>query len=123
MSPYDDDALEKLLRQVARKKGFAPLSPEQAQAEYDAAARERLSKEEIDRIVRNVVAGKPRRGFKPTPSSHAEESCAVNDEMLVLNRSAGDLDPEAARKIEELRRDALADDDDNGEEDEPRLDD
>ena len=44
MSPHENDALNKLLRQVAREKGLAPLSPEQAQAEYDAAEREQISR-------------------------------------------------------------------------------
>ncbi len=123
MSPHENDALKKLLRQVARQRGFTPLSLEQAQAEYDAAEHEQLSKEEIERIVHRVVAGKPRRRFRPLPTSYSEEDCAVNDEMLVLNRNAGELDPETARKLEELRNAALADDNDYGEEDEPRLED
>ena len=122
MNPQENDALKKLLRQVARKKGFAPLSPEQAQAEYDTAAREQLSKEEVERIVRRAVAGKPRRRFRPTPLSCAEEDSAVNDEMFVHNRNAGELDPETARKLEELRKDALADDNEAGQ-DESRLED
>lgn len=123
MSPHENDALNKLLRQVAREKGLAPLSPEQAQAEYDAAEREQISKDEIDRIVRRAVAGKPRPHSRRPPTARPVEGCPVNDEMLVLNRNAGTLDPETARKLEELREAALADDDDDSEEDEPRLED
>ncbi len=120
MSPYDNDALQKLLREVAQKRGFAPLSPEQAQAEYDAAPREPLSPEEIDRIVRHALAGKPPRRLRPTSPSYIEEESPVSEDMLVLNRNAGELDPETARKLDELRKSALAEDDD---EDESRLED
>ena len=42
----------------------------------------------------------------------------LDEEMLVLNRNAGELDPESLKMIEELRRQALADDgDDDDEED------
>lgn len=121
MSPHEDDALKKLLRQVARNKGFMPLTPEQAQAEYDTAAREQISNNEIDLIIRRVVAGQPRDRFRFLPLGHAGADSAVNDEMLVLNRNAGALDPEIARRLEELRKHALEEDDDHHEEDEPRL--
>lgn len=113
--PWDE-----LMRRLARAKGFRRLTPEEALAEYDAAAPVALPKDQIDRIVRNVVAGRlpPRPHPAPQPSEHGD---AVDEEMLALNRNAGELDADTKRKLDELRKEAL--DGDGGGEDEIRLDD
>lgn len=47
-----DDELKRLLRLLAKKQGFAPLTPEEAQRAYDLAPDVPLTQERIDEIVR-----------------------------------------------------------------------
>ena len=66
--------------------------------------------------MRRVAAGKPFRARKAPCEAAPSAEAAVDEEMLVLNRNAGELDPEALKMIEELRRQALADDGDEDDE-------
>ncbi len=50
-----DDELDEAIQKLRKKKGFCPMTPEEADAAYDAAEPIPMSKEEIDRIVERVV--------------------------------------------------------------------
>ncbi len=85
---------------------------------------ERMSETEVDAIVRGVVAGQTMREKadvqdvnQPSPTSTA----GVEEDVLQLNRNKGGEDADAESLLDELRREALEDDDDEEDEDrEPR---
>lgn len=52
---YTDADLERDMRALARLKGFGPLTPEQAEAAFDAADPEPISQERSNEIVRHVT--------------------------------------------------------------------
>jgi hypothetical protein len=125
MSAHAEEPVADLLRRTARARGIAPLSPQQAQAAYDSAQPETLADRDIARIVRRVTAGKPYRARTRTVNPPLSEETVVNEEMLVLNRNPGENDPDALKAVEDLRREALADDreeEDDDDDDEVRSD-
>ena len=56
------DELEADLKRLAKRQGFAQLTEEEAQAAYNAAAPEPLSKERIDEMVRHATRDEKRDG-------------------------------------------------------------
>lgn len=54
--------LEADLKRLAKAKGFGPLTEEEAQAAYEAATPEPLSKERIDEMVRRATRDDPMEG-------------------------------------------------------------
>jgi hypothetical protein len=81
-----------------------------------------ISDEQIQKMVDAATGTKAVSSFEPEPDYEWTSEFAgdeVADEMLVLNRDAGEEDPEVDQRIEELRKDALRDDDE--EDDEARL--
>lgn len=92
MNAHDEDFVDELLRRVASEKRTESLSPERAQAEYDAAPPEPLSREQIDRFVRNLV-----RGHRGQPL----EERPVHPDALELDRySLGQLSEHKYREID-----------------------
>lgn len=60
MIPEADEIWARLVRLCGKAKGFAPLSPEEAERELGAAPEEPISEEKIDAIVRAVTGRAPR---------------------------------------------------------------
>ena len=104
---------------LRRALGLAPPSLEEADAEMAAAEEAPMSDEKIQRIT-DTATGKDAIGaFDPEPDYDWTAEIAtdeVADQMLVLNREAGEEDPEVDERIEELRKEALRDDDEEADE-------
>ncbi len=95
---------------LRRKLGLAPpATPEEAEAQYEAAEEVPLTENQIDRIVGHACGGEPPRYHQPSPGYEADKAdlSHVEDDMLVLNRNAGDEDPEIQARKQELRKKAL----------------
>ena len=112
MSTQENNPIADLLRRFAQEKGYGPLTPEQAQSEYDASEPVNLSPDLIARIAKSVASGKKPSKPQIVPSFTSEsEDPVVNEALAVLNRNRGDLDPETKQQLEKLRREALEDED------------
>lgn len=55
MKEYTDEQFHADLKRLAKKKGFGPLTPEEAQKAYDEAMPIPLSKAEIKAIVDKIT--------------------------------------------------------------------
>jgi hypothetical protein len=104
-----DDAVQKL----RRVKGLCPLSIEDADAELKKAKRVPLSEKLVDSILNRVVSGQPIKEIEsPTmPWVEDELDAEFEEELLQLNRNAGEEDEETAKRLRELREQLLNDDD------------
>lgn len=119
-----DDARNwlRVAAKLRRALGLAPPSLEEADAEMAEAEETPMSDEEIQGIVDAATGTNTIGSFDPEPDYEWTREFAtdeVADEMLVLNREAGEEDPEVDQRIEELRKEALRNGDE--EDDETRL--
>lgn len=111
MTPNDADRdYAQLVRRLRRALRLGGLTPEQAQAEYEAAQPIELSGTEIDALVERAFALGDRSDDNRygeaewTPESDISE---VASDVFQLNRNEGKPDPEIDELIEKHRRQAL----------------
>lgn len=110
---------------LRRAKWLHALAPEEAQAALDAADEVPLSQDEIESVVEAATSG-DLATWTPRPVLNWAEdvdSAAVADEVCQLNRNRGEEDTETEELLDKLRREALANDEIQTEDDSPRLDD
>ena len=115
------DPLRKDLARLRRLKGLCPLTPEEADAELAATPDTPLGDDEIERLLSSALSGSP-DAQEPVPErewSPEGELEGIDEEVLQLNRNAGDEDAEVDQRVDEHLRKALGDD---GEEDDGRGD-
>jgi hypothetical protein len=108
---------------LARASGVSPLSPEEAQKEFEGLPDVPLPDSEIESIVQQVTSGELAI-WTPTPINEetlGPGSAAIEEDVLQLNRNAGEGDAEADELLDELRRKALEDEPADGQENEPGL--
>lgn len=106
---WNDSA--RLLRHL---KGYCELTPEQAEAELKKATPIPLSKGDIDSMVRRVLHGETSDCEHTLQYSWMESEVdeALEEELLQLNRNAGDESEVTKHKLNTLRNQLLNDDDD-----------
>ena len=114
-----------LARRLRRALRMGELTPEQAQAEYEAAEPVELSDATIDALVGNAFeletrAEKP--AFEVTVWSPETDTSDVESDVYQLNRNEGELDPEVDELVEKHRREAL-DESSSGEDSADHLED
>lgn len=113
------DPLRKDLERLRRLKGLCPLTPEEADAELAATPDTPLAEDEIERLLSSALTGSL-DAEEPVPEqewSPEGELGGIDEEVLQLNRNAGDEDAEVDQRVDEHLRKALGD---NGEEDDGR---
>lgn len=119
MNHEADKFWQKAAKDLARQSGHAPLTPEEAQREFETLPDIKLSDDEIDSIVEQVTSGEL-TVWTPTP---AEEDAinfdceAIEEDVLQLNRNEGEADDQTDQLLDELRRKALEDGQADGQED------
>lgn len=91
-------------------RGLCPMTPEEADAEYDNTPAIPLSESEIQTLVDAATSGQP-PSWEPevkewTPDSDVE---SVEEEMLTMYREEGETDAETDVIEEELRKRMLSD--------------
>ena len=94
------------------------LTPEELQQQAsDADNVDSLSEDEIESIVRKVVAENDTDSFTPELSWFLElDTDSVEDGIMQLNRNRGELDEQIEEKLKEWRKQEL-EKDDNGDDD------
>ncbi len=114
-----DNFWQKVAKGLARRSGYAPLTPEEAQKEFESLPDSKLSEAEIDSIVDQVTSGEL-AVWTATPVDDAMTEFdpeAIEEDVLQLNRNEGQADAETDRLLDELRRKALEDGQTDGKED------
>ncbi|MBL7132887.1 MAG: hypothetical protein ISS78_02200 [Phycisphaerae bacterium] len=105
---------------LGRQSGVSPLTPEEAQKEFEGLPDVALPESEIEAIIEQVTSGEMTI-WTPTPINEEApglESQAIEEDVLQLNRNAGEGDAETDELLDELRRKALKDDTADGQENE-----
>ena len=114
-----DKFWQKAAKDLARRSGYAPLTPEEAQQEFDSLPDVKLSDDEIESIVDQVTSGEL-AVWTLTPTEDdatSYDSEAIEEDVLQLNRNEGEADAETDELLDELRRKALDDGQADGKED------
>ena len=120
MTNEADKFWQEVEKDLARQAGFAPLTPEEAQKEFEKLPDTKLSDLEIDSIIEQVTSGQL-DDWTPTPideQSPGLESEAIEEDVYQLNRNAGEADAETDELLDDLRRKALEDEPSDGQENE-----
>jgi hypothetical protein len=123
MSNEADRLWENVENDLRRKKGLCPLTPEEAQREFENLPDEEMTEDELGEIVDAVVSG-VLTSWTPTPdlAELAEiDTAEVEEDALQLFRNPGDTDSETEDLIGRLRQEADEEDCD-GEADKDGLD-
>ena len=123
MNPESEKYWRQIARGVARRTGHAPMTPEEAQKEFESLPDEKLSDAQIDDIVDRVTSGELTDWTPAIPEFDMPEfDCeSIEEDVLQLNRNEGEADAETDELLEELRRKALEDGHDDGQEDTPGM--
>ena len=117
MTNEADKFWQKVEKDLARQAGLAPLTPEEAQKEFDELPDTKLSDSEIDSIMDQVTSGQL-TDWTPTPidaQTPGLDSAAIEEDVYQLNRNAGEADAETDELLDELRRKALEDEPSDGQ--------
>lgn len=118
MANEADKFWQDVARDLARQSGVSPLTPEEAQKEFEELPDVDLPESEIKSIIEQVTSGEL-AVWTPTPLNQETtglESQAIEEDVLQLNRNAGEGDSETDDLLDELRRKALEDEPADGQE-------
>ncbi len=120
MTKEADRFWQEVEKGLARKTGFASLTPEQAEKQYDELPEATLSDSEINSIIEEVTSGEltdwtPRPVDAPPLDADSE---VIEDDVYQLNRNAGEGDAETDELLNELRRKAFEDESKDDQENE-----
>ena len=120
MTNKADKFWQEVEKDLARQAGFAPLTPEEAQKEFEELPDTKLPDSEIDSIIEQVTSGQL-TDWTPTPIDEETlglESETIEEDVYQLNRNVGEADAETDDLLDELRRKALEDEPSDGQENE-----
>lgn len=118
MSINPDKHADEALRKLRTLKGYSPLTPDEADAEFDAAPADSISQDEINSIVESIVSGEM-ASWEPVPDlgwTDEFDLDEVESDSLVLHRNEGEGDDEANAAEDSLREELLEDGDDTEDE-------
>lgn len=102
----------KLAHRLRRALRMDELTPEQAQAEYDAAEPADLPEATIDALVHGAFEESEaveEPTFEVTQWTPSTNTSYVEHDVYQLNRNEGEPDPETDELIDKHRREALSD--------------
>lgn len=108
---------ERMIHKLRKLKGFCPMTPEEADAAYDAAPADEISHDEIQSLVEFVTSG-GKASWEPNPDLGWDEEMnlgEVEDEALQLYRNKGEDDGDTSE--EDSLREELLNDDETEDED------
>ncbi len=119
MNHEADNFWQEVAKGLARRSGYAPLTPDEAQKEFESLPDIKLSEAEIKSIVDQVTSGELAVWTPSPPDDNAIgfDCEAIEEDVLQLNRNEGQADAETDELLDELRRKALEDGKADGQED------
>lgn len=118
MSHDAERRAEEMLHKLRKLKGLCPMTPEEADAAYDAAPSIPISRDKIRSIIESVTSGEL-VSWEPVPDRDANEDMELGDvesEALQLYRNKGEDDGDTSEE-DALREEMLSNDeteDENG---------
>jgi len=123
MTSETDRFWQKVAKDLARQSGVAPLTPEEAQKEFETLPDARLSGMEMDSIIDQVTSGELAVWASVSTDADlpAADSEAIEQDVYQLNRNEGQADAETDELLDELRRKALEDTPPDGQENQTGL--
>ncbi|MDM4018230.1 hypothetical protein [Roseiconus lacunae] len=109
---------DEVIHKLRKLNGFCPMTPEEADAAYDAAPSDPISEDDIDSMIEFVTSG-GKATWEPLPDLGwtDEENIEEVEESLQLHRNKGEDEADTTEE-EKLREEMLSDDE---TEDEDRL--
>lgn len=119
MSRDAEKRAEEMIHKLRKLKGFCPLTPEEADAAYDAAPADPISDSDIQSLVEFVTSG-GKAGWEPKPDlgwTNNIDLSDVEDEALQLHRNKEEGEDDDDTSAEDELRDELLSDDDSEDED------
>lgn len=111
MSTDDDKRADEAIHKLRKLKGFCPMTPEEADAAFDAAPVDEISDDEIQSLVEFATSG-GKASWEPKPNLGwgAETNLGkIEDEALQLYRNKGEDDSDTSEE-DSLREELLNDD-------------
>jgi hypothetical protein len=142
MSAEHDKFWNEVQGKLRRALDLHPLCPEESEKEYKKAKAEPVSDQDVDDVLKFVrsmgeeggmTAGQEAEAVSDDDAPSEWQAPVTNemmdDQVLQLNRNAGEKDQETDDLIEKHRREALGDEsankqtDESANKDEPRLED
>jgi hypothetical protein len=115
MSHDPDKRLDEMLAKLRKVKGLGPMTPEEADAAFDAAPAAPLSQDQIRSVVDSVTSGELAI-WQPTPELNWADEIdldGVDEEAMQLYRNKCEDDQETQSVEDELRRELLSEDDES----------
>ena len=112
MANKHEEYWEHVAPHLRRHLGLHRPSLEEAKAIFEAAEEAALSDAELDSMIAFAQAGKEPQAKKPQKASwfdNLDLGSTRREMALAYNRNASDEDPEASRVMDQLRAEALAD--------------
>lgn len=127
MSDEADRFWEDHARDLRRKKGYCALTPEEAQKELESLDDHPPTKEEMDEInklVDAVTSGNVESWTTAPEFADLDgtDTTEIEEDVLQLNKNAGEGDEDTDELLKKLRRESLTEDEDDGEVDKDGLD-
>ena len=110
MSHDAEKRAEDMIHRLRKLKGLCPMTPEEADAAYDAAPSIPISRDKIRSIIESVMSGEF-VSWEPVPDRGANEHMelgSVESESLQLFRNKGDDDGYTSEE-DNLREEMLSD--------------
>ena len=120
MTNAADKFWQEVEKGLARKAGFTPLAPEEAERVFEELSDAKLLDSEIESIMEEVTSGQL-TDWTPTPIDEQAlgvDSEGIGEDVYQLNRNAGEGDAETDELLDELRRKALEDESEDDQENE-----
>lgn len=111
MSSDADRFWETVAGKLRKKKGFCPLTAEEAEAAFDKAPSVPLSKEQIASILKAATSDVEDEDSDDDEWQDDDEMTSCKEKQLQLFRKPGEGDEEARKNEKELEDEMLNDDD------------
>lgn len=111
MSHDAEKHAEEMIHKLRKLKGFGPMTPEEADAAYDAAPADPISDDEIDSMIEFATSG-GRSPWEPRPDvgwPDEVNTSDVEDDVLQIHRNKGEDEGDTTEE-DKLREELLSDD-------------
>ena len=111
MSHDAEKRAEEMIHRLRKLKGFCPMTPQEADAAYDAAPADPISDDDIELMIEFATSG-GKVPWKPEPDlgwADVENTSEVEDDALQIHRNKGEDDGDTTEE-DKLREEMLSDD-------------
>jgi hypothetical protein len=119
MSTNPEKRAEEALQKLRKLKCYCPLTPEEAEAEFDAGPAVPVSDERVKSLVESILSGEM-TSWEPVPDLGWADDMDLSEvecDARQLYRNQGEADDESRAAEDALRKELLADGDDSEDED------